>query len=225
MRCKSTNLDSIVQLPALQFLPLSLVPTKTANYLWFLCFGTWYLPMNEIWSQRKTSLDSICLSSSNLQHTHIFCLSFTLQKETPRIFLVGVFLFRHCLCLLFQILKYGNTAGFFTEFLRTCHFLSLAVERMKSHVPFKRPEISSDSIAMGLRGETTYGETFGEAVQVNFTGSIRMVNPCQLSNDDMNMMSFWLVVLKNHPSFKNMMMLVNSWQFIFPSFWLGAENS
>lgn len=63
---------------------------------------------------------------------------------------------------------------------------------------------------MGLRGETTYGETFGEAVQVNFTGSIRMVNPCQLSNDDMNMMSFWLVVLKNHPSFKNMMMLVNS---------------
>ena len=169
MRCKSTNLDSIVQHPALKISASVSCAKKTASYLWFLCFRTWYLPMNEIWS---------LVSPAPIYSTHIYFVSPSpCRRKRLGFSVVGVFLFRHC--LLFQILKYGNTAGFFTEFLRTCHFSSLAVERMKSHVPFKRPEIFSDSIAMGLHGETTYGETFGGGGgQFQRIHSTR--NPCQL---------------------------------------------
>lgn len=78
MRCKSTNLDSIVQHPALKI--SASVSCAKKNSKLPLVFV-----LQNLISPYEWDLIA-CLSSSNIQHTHIFCLSFTLQKETPRIF-------------------------------------------------------------------------------------------------------------------------------------------
>lgn len=49
-------------------------------------------------------------------------------------------------------------------------------------------------------------------------------NPCQLSNDDMNMMIL-VGGFEKPPQLEKCDDIVNSWQFIFPSCSLGAENS
>ena len=171
MRCKSTNLDSIVQHPALKISAIVSCAQKQQTTFGF-CASE---PDISLWMRfdRKEKHPWILfVSPAPIYSTNIYFVSPSpCRRKRLGFLVVGVSFPALPFISNLEIRKYGRV---FHGISQDLPFLVLS-ERMKSHVPFKRPEIFSDSIAMGLHGETTYGETFGEAVQVNFKGSIRMV--------------------------------------------------